>query len=305
MKSPVVEVKGLTRYFGSKAAVTDVSFGVGEGEVFALLGPNGAGKTTIMRMLLGLLEPTRGQAALFGCPSQALTPAIRARIGYLAEGHCLYGWMRIKHLAAFTAGTHPRWNGRQFGDFMDYFHLSPKERIGSLSNGQRAQVSLSLALACDPELLVMDDPTLGLDTGTRHEFLRGIIDLVSREGRTVIFSSHILPDVERIASRVAILIGSVLRADVPLEDFKTGMARYHLAFAGEVPSLQGIPRLVNRTIMEHEALVTLVRPGPDTEEALKRTGASACERVDLSLEDAFVDYTSGGERRLTFGANVG
>ena len=302
MNAPVVEVQGLTRYFGAKAAVHEVSFSVGAGEVFALLGPNGAGKTTIMRMLLGLLKPTRGRASIYGCDSTELTPAVRARVGYLAEGHPLYGWMNIKTVASFTAGTHPRWDGKQFRDFMDYFHLGLDERIGSLSNGQRAQVSLAIALACAPELLVMDDPTLGLDAGTRQDFLRGIIDLAGSEGRTVIFSSHILQDVERVATRIAVLVGSALRADVPLEDFKAGVVRYHLAFDGEVPVLQGIPRVVNIALMTNAALVTVVRPGPETEEALQRTGAIRCEQVGMSLEDAFVDFTSGGARRTMFGS---
>ena len=296
----VVESRLLTRYYGPRAVVNQVSFAVHPSNVFALLGPNGAGKTTIMKMLLGLVEPTRGGAFLFGCPSTALTPAVRERTGYLAEGHHLYDWMTIGQLARFTAQTHPRWDEKQFQAFSEYFHLASSQRVGTLSNGLRAQASLSLALACQPELLIMDDPTLGLDAGTRQEFLRGIIDLAAHEGRAVIFSSHILSDVERVATRIAIILDGCLRVDVPLDDFKASLARYHLTFSGEVPDLTRIPRVVHRTLLPGEALVTVVRPDANTAEELQRLQPASCERVDMSLEDAFVDYTSGGERKLLF-----
>lgn len=183
MSDVVVEARGLTRYFNGKAVVDQVSFKVRSGEVFAMLGRNGAGKTTLLRMLLGLLPPTRGEASVLGDDSQRLTPATRERVGFLAEGHHLYAWMRIGHLAEFTRQTHPRFDQERFTDFLDYFALDPKQKTRSLSNGQRAQVSLSLCLACEPDLLIMDDPTLGVDPGVRRDFLRGVVDLVTDEKR--------------------------------------------------------------------------------------------------------------------------
>jgi ABC-2 type transport system ATP-binding protein len=302
MSESAVEVRGITKYYGAKAAVYDVSFAARRGEVYALVGPNGAGKTTIMRMLLGMLEPTRGGAALLGCDCRALTPQVRERVGYLAEGHHLYGWMRIGQLAEFGRETHPRWNGELFAGFLEYFRLEPEQKIRSLSNGQRAQVSLAAALACEPELLIMDDPTLGVDAAVRREFLRGVVDLVAREGRTVIFSSHILSDVERVADRIGVLVEGVLRADLSLDEFKASVVRYHLTFAETVPAKLDVPRTVSVTVSGREVELTAVRPGEDTEAALKGLGAASCEQVEMSLEDAFVDYTSGRERRVPFGA---
>lgn len=302
MSDTVVQVEGLTKYFGARAALDSLTFSVRKGEVYALIGRNGAGKTTAIRMMLGFLEPTRGKSTLFGCDSQALTPEIRERVGYLAEGHHLYGWMRIRQLARFTSDTHPRWNESRFRGFMDYFDLDTSQRIRSLSNGERAQVSLSVALACDPELLIMDDPTLGVDAATRRDFLRGIVDIVSREQRTVLFSTHILADVERIADRVGIIDRGILRADVPLAEFKSGLAKYHLTFDGSVPPDIAVPRSVHQLVLDRELTVTVARPGPDTEEALRQLGAGSCDPVEMSLEDAFVDYTSGGRvQRVPFG----
>ena len=302
MSDTVVQVEGLTKYFGARAALDSLTFSVRKGEVYALIGRNGAGKTTAIRMMLGFLEPTRGKSTLFGCDSQALTPEIRERVGYLAEGHHLYGWMRIRQLARFTSDTHPRWNESRFRGFMEYFDLDTSQRIRSLSNGERAQVSLSVALACDPELLIMDDPTLGVDAATRRDFLRGIVDLVSREQRTVLLTTHILSDVERVADRIGIIDKAVLRADLTVDELKANLAKYQLRFDGEVPREAAIPRAVYQLVCGDELTVTVVKPGPDVADALDKLGAQSCEPMEMSLEDAFIDYTSGGRiRRASFG----
>ena len=297
MTETIIEAAGVTKYFGAREVLNQLSFSVRKGEVYALLGRNGVGKTTAIQMVLGFLTPTRGSTSIFGHDSQALSPECRSRIGYLAEGHHLYGWMRVDDLARFTGNTHPRWNGDRFRAFVDYFGLDGNQRVHSLSNGERAQVSLSTALACDPEVLVMDDPTLGVDPATRRDFLRGIVDLVSREQRTVLFTTHILSDVERIADRIGIIDQGALRVDATLDEFRSSLVRYHLVFDGEPPEELKIPRMVSLLALDQEVSVTVVRPGPDTEEALGELGARNCEPVEMSLEDAFVDYTSGGRAR--------
>jgi ABC-2 type transport system ATP-binding protein len=149
----------------------------------------------------------------------------------------------------------------------------------------------------------MDDPTLGLDAGTRRDFLRGVVDLVGREGRTVIISTHILSDVERVADRIGILIDGVLRTDVTIEEFKRSLTKYHLTFEGEVPQDFSIPRAVSITVLGRDVHITVVGAGPDVTEALDHLGAATCEPLDLSLEDAFIEYTAGGERRIPFGTS--
>jgi ABC-2 type transport system ATP-binding protein len=304
MTEPIVKVSGLTCYIGGFAVVDGVSFSVSPGEVFALVGPNGAGKTTLMRMLLGMLEPTRGAATLFGCSCRALTPEVRAQIGYLVEGHPLYGWMNIRQLAELTSGTHPRWSGRRFRASLDYFGLDEGRQVQSLSNGQRAQVSLALTLACDPDLLVMDDPALGIDSAARRDFLRSIVDLVTREGRAVIMSTHVLADIERVADRIGVMVEGKLRVDAPLETFKSSVVKYHLTFAGAPPAALPVPRSVNVNVVNADVEITVVHPGPDTTRALDELGAIRWEQVPMSLEDAFVDYTAGRERRTRFDATA-
>src|SRR5262245_53152771 len=141
-RDPVIEARGLTRYFGGKCAVNALSFRVPRGSVFAFIGRNGAGKTTTLRMILGLLEPTRGSAAILGHDSATLPPEARARIGYMAEGHPVYGWMRVSQYSRFQRGFYPRWNQDLFAAVIDHFSIDPQTRAGHLSHGQRAGLHL-------------------------------------------------------------------------------------------------------------------------------------------------------------------
>ena len=179
MNEIVLETRGLTKYFGPSPALDHLSVKIPKGTVCGFLGRNGAGKTTAIRLMLGLLQPTAGSASLLGCPSDALTPAIRARLGYVTEGPRLFGRMPIPGLGRFQRAFFPdQWDDKFFTEMIENFELSPRQKIKRLSNGERAQVSLALTLAPRPELLIMDDPTLGLDAAIRRQFLERMIILI-------------------------------------------------------------------------------------------------------------------------------
>ena len=164
-----------------------------------------------------------------------LSDATRARIAYLAEGHPFYGWMTIDEAVKFTRSFYPRWNDTLVDQILDHFELRRRQKFRRLSCGQRAQVSLALAVAPDPELLVLDDPTLGLDTVVRRDFLESLIQIIQRQGRTILFSSHILGDVERVADRIGIMVNGVLRVDCRTETFRESVRKLVLEFAGYPP----------------------------------------------------------------------
>src|SRR5258705_3103492 len=155
---PVIKAQGLTRYFGAKAAVYELTLDVPRGSVFAFLGRNGSGKTTTIRMLLGLLRPTRGSGRILGYDIRALPPEARARIGYLTEEHQLYGWMSVRESGEFQSRFYPRWNEQIFHSVIGHFGLKPAARVKDLSRGERAGLALGLTLAPEPELLILDDP---------------------------------------------------------------------------------------------------------------------------------------------------
>ena len=293
-EKPVIQTRELTRYFGRKCAVHDLNLEVPKGCVFAFLGRNGSGKTTTIRMLLGLLAPTRGAASVLGCDSQALTPGMRARIGYLTEEHQLYGWMSLREAADFQSAFYPRWNQKIYRGVIGHFGLKPEARVKDLSRGQRAGLCLALTLAPDPELLILDDPALGLDPVARRSLVESMIYLTRRADRTIFFSSHDLSDVERVADYVAVLDYSVLRACCPLEAFRTSVQEVRLQFAGAPPHLPNIPGLLQAIRLERELRVTCVHYDDATEQALRNLSPESMETLPLGLEDAFISYL--GER---------
>lgn len=201
---PVIQLKHVVKRYGSQAALDDVSLAVPPGVVFALLGENGAGKTTAIKVLLGLEEPSSGQARVLGLDSRRDGLEIRRRVGYVPERPTLYEWMTVAEIGWFAAGFYDAAYLPRYESLVAQYNLPRERKIKELSKGMRAKVALSLALANEPEVLVLDEPTSGLDTLVRREFLESMVDLAAA-GRTVLLSSHQIAEVERVADYVAIL----------------------------------------------------------------------------------------------------
>ncbi|MHC4556225.1 MAG: ABC transporter ATP-binding protein [Planctomycetota bacterium] len=302
MNEIVLETEALTKYYGSTLAVDHIDLRIPRGCICGFVGRNGAGKTTAIKLMLGLLRPTTGSSRLLDCDSAELTPAVRQRIGYVTEGHRLFRWMSIAGLEKFQRAFFPKqWDDKFFADMIEYFDLSKKHKIKHLSNGQRAQISLALALAPNPELLIMDDPTLGLDAAIRRQFLEGMIGLIMRQGRTVLFSSHILGDVERISDRIVVIDKGVLRANCSLEQFQKAIKKVILSFTDSVPDKVNIDGLLNYRASEKELELTLV--GIDDEkigEWAKSVQAERYHIAKMNLEDQFIEFTAPPKRKKLF-----
>ena len=286
----VIETQGLTHYFGRRCIVEALDLAIPRGCIFGFLGRNGAGKSTTIRILLGLLTPTRGTASVLGWDSRSLPPDIRARIGYLAEGHHVYGWMSVAECGRFQSAFYPNWNDKVFQSTLSHFSLAGDARAGNLSRGERAGLCLALTLAPQPELLILDDPALGLDPVARRELLQSLIYLTRKADQTVFFSSHLLSDVERVADRIAVLDGSQLRADCSLDTFRARVRQYVLTFPGPPPPLPPLPGLLQTAQEGREVTLTLSSSDESTEWRLRALGAERVEAVPLGLEDAFVSY---------------
>jgi len=288
-----IRFERLTCCYGSMRALDQVSFGVPEGSVFALLGRNGAGKTTAIRALMGLLAPTRGRVTVLGHEAMVLPPGLRGRIAYVGEDHPLPWWMKVSDVVAFQAATFPTFDRDLCRRWMERFALTPTRRVRQLSRGMRAQLALAVALAPRPSLVVLDDPALGLDTVARREFLEVMIELIQEEGKTLLFTSHVLTDVERVADRVALLDRGVLRVDAPLDVLKARVRRYELAFAGVAPETAPVlPGLVRARRRQGTWTATMAGEEGAVREALHAIGAEVRATESLSLEDVFVDYTT-------------
>jgi ABC-2 type transport system ATP-binding protein len=297
---PAIGFEGVARRYGDKVVLRDLSLQVRPGEIHALLGRNGCGKTTALRILLGFLEPHAGRSQVLGVDSRSLGPGERGRIGYVSEDHRLYRWLRVADVLAFEAGTRPRYD-RGFADSaVARCGLPPRLRVGQLSRGQRAQLALIIAVASRPEVLVLDDPALGLDLVMRRELLEVMIDLLSDRGLAVLFSSHFLDDVERVADRISILHQGSLIVDAPADELKRRVSRRIWTPPAGTPAAQppATPALVRSERRRVGYALTLRDCDAATEAALCQGGAQLGPPSALSLEDLFLALTREETGRL-------
>src|SRR5438045_8320640 len=218
----VVHVSELTRRFGATTALDSVSVSMPRGAVYGLVGANGAGKTTLIKHILELLRAESGSVRVFGLDPVADPVGALSRIGYLSEEHDLPGWMRVDELIRYSRAFRPAWDDAYAEELRQSFALDPAAKIKNLSKGQKARVGILIALAYRPDLLVLDEPSSGLDPIVRRDILGAVIRTVADEGRTVLFSSHLLDAVERVSDHVALLAhGRVVHAG-PWARWKAG-----------------------------------------------------------------------------------
>ncbi len=210
----------LTCRFGATLAVDQLSLQVPPGSITGLLGPNGAGKTTTLRMLLGLQPPESGSACVLGCPSTRLTPAVKARIGYVPEQDGLYAWLRVRSMLETHGRFYPRYTSAHGLELLRRFELPPEQLISRLSKGMRRRLSVVMALAVLPDVLILDEPAEGFDPAARRILLDELAAFVRDGSRSVLLSTHILGDVERAADRIAILCGSRLLLHDELDNLR-------------------------------------------------------------------------------------
>src|SRR3954469_19149915 len=231
----VIEVSGLTRRFGGRTALDSVSLSLARGGVYGLVGANGAGKTTLIKHLLGLLRAESGTVRVFGLDPVAEPVGVLSRIGYLSEDHDLPGWMRVAELLRYSRAFHPAWDDAYAEELRQAFALDPEANIKELSRGQKARAGLLVALAHRPELLLLDEPSSGLDPIVRRDILGAILRTIAHEGRTVLFSSHLLDEVEPVADHVTMINDGRVVLSAPLDEIRT-LHRVD----GRVPSLDEV-----------------------------------------------------------------
>ena len=220
MADPVIAVSDLTRRFGARAALDGVSVAVPRGGVYGLVGENGAGKTTLIKHILGLLRAQSGSVRVFGLDPVAEPVAVLSRIGYLSEETDLPGWMRVDELIRYSRAFYPKWDDAFAEELRRTFALDAAARVKNLSKGQKARAGLLIALAYRPELLVLDEPSSGLDPIVRRDILGAILRTIADEGRTVLFSSHLLDEVEQVADHVTMIRSGKIVLSAPLREIK-------------------------------------------------------------------------------------
>jgi len=292
---PVVEVRDLRKSFGEAEAVRGVTFSVERGSIFGLIGANGSGKSTTLRCILGLLQPDEGTATVFGADSRSLPKEVRRRVGYLSEKAFPFQDLFVPEILGIQAALFPHWDGAKAEALMKRMRIPTDRLLQGMSFGERRRAELFLALSPDPELLVLDDPWLGLDAAVRRDFLLATLEMTREQGKTVLFTSHVLTDVERVADRVAILRRGTVRTMDDLDALKARTRRLVFSLpAGADPAGVAVPGEISRSTLHGTLTVVTDAWRPDLEARLaERHGPVGVET--LNLEALFVEVVGADD----------
>src|SRR5437867_9345390 len=238
----VIETEGLDLCYGRKKALNQLTLRIPHGRIHAIVGANGAGKSSLFRILLGVQSPNAGRAAILGHDCAALTEHERARIGFVNEEHSLPAWLRVDELVAMQRRLYPSWDERRYRSIVDHFHVLPEQRIADISRGERGGVNLAMALAQDPELLILDEPTLGLDVVAKRAFLEAVLNSVDEgDTTTIIYCSHQMDEIERLADNLIILDRGELKHMSPPDEFCERVALWVAEFSFVPPEPRTLP----------------------------------------------------------------
>jgi len=286
----VLEIANLSRRFGSKAALSNVSLSIPRGSVFGLVGENGAGKSTLIKHVLGLWRAESGSVRVFSQDPVANPVAVLSRIGYLSEQPDLPEWMRVHEFLRYMRAFYPKWDPVYAESLRQQFGLDPSARIRILSKGQRAKLGLLAAQAHRPDLLLLDEPSSGLDPIVRNDILAAVIRTVAEEGRTVFFSSHLLEEIERVSDHVVMLHHGRLVLSGPIDAIKSQFRRVRFRFEESRPTLPTIRGALTVTGSDRECTVIC-----DSNEFQPRTMAADLHArlIDdeaASLNDIFIAH---------------
>lgn len=229
--SNVVTVQGLSHRYGRKVVLGGLDLTIPEGAMYALLGANGAGKTTLLRLLAGIERVQSGVISLFGDSVRRMTLSQRQRFAYVAEGQELPTWMRLEQMEAYCAPLYPTWDAPLATQLRRRFDLDAKQKVGTMSRGQRMKAALLCALASRPRLLLMDEPFTGMDIGVKEELVRGLIDTSAEHGGTVLVSTHDIGEIEMLVDWVGFLRDGRVNVSAPLEQLRATYRRVEFTLA--------------------------------------------------------------------------
>jgi ABC-2 type transport system ATP-binding protein len=281
----------LAKGFGEKQVLDGVTWDVPRGSVVGLLGRNGAGKTTLLKLLLGLLKADGGEMEILGEDPWHLSAEAKSRLGYVPQEYRPYPWMTVREVLDYTGAFYPRWNRPLIDALLEKWDLDPTDGTSTLSPGQRQKLGLLAALGHGPELLVLDEPAASLDPAARRAFLELVLDVVSDGEHTVVISTHIVSDLERVADRISILRGGSIVYDDELDALKDRVKRLRIVAASPLPADLGVPGILRAEINGGEAVLSVLSANGDLARDLEERFDATVQVQDLSLEDIFVEMS--------------
>ena len=295
---PVIEIENLTKTFGGLKALDGVSLEIRAGSIVGLLGANGSGKSTLIRHMIGLYLPTEGTCTTLSRDAAALTPRELARIGYVHQEGELIDWMRVSQLIRFVASYYPTWNEELEKTYCARFEIDGFARVGSLSPGQRQKVAILLAIGFEPDLLLLDEPAAALDPLSRLEFLDLLLEIIQDPKRTILVSSHILSDVEKVIDHVIILDKGRILCDRGLDELRESYAKVRLvSLDGPLPDPLPFAGALAVERGSHEAMLTVETVRLDELDRLCAEIRALMETIPLTLEELYrVVVAHAGEK---------
>jgi ABC-2 type transport system ATP-binding protein len=289
MAEPLATIRNVRKVFGKKVALDDVSAEVFPGDIIGVLGKNGAGKTTLLETLLGFSLPTSGSTTVFGESSLALSAAAKARIGFVPQQDELLGVLSGKQLLAIVAAFHADWSHELIGRLVAEWGVPLDQRIGTLSVGERQKLSVLSALGHHPDLLVLDEPVASLDPIARRQFLHELFAIAESPARAVLFSSHIVSDLERAANKVWIVKDGRLHWQGELDALKESVVRLQVRARKPLPTELGVPNALATRVDGTVAQVTVASWRPESMAALGQRFEASIEVESLALEEIFLE----------------
>lgn len=289
----VIQCINLTHYYGKKLVYENLNINVAEGRILGLLGKNGAGKSTTINILNGFLEPRSGQCLIYGEDTQNLSPETKRRIGYLIEGHVQYSFMNVHQIEKFYSGFYPHWKRDAYFNLINKLKITPHQKISTMSCGQRAQVALGLILAQDPDLLILDDFSLGLDPGYRRLFIDYMREYAKAEGKTVFLTSHIIQDMERLIDDILIMDYNRVLVQGPVKEFTSRFKEFTFELDRDDVELKDHSLAVNVEHLRNHYEFYTYGSEAEVKQALESRGISYrnFKEEPMTLEDAFIGLT--------------
>jgi len=289
MNSPTVHAAHLSKKFGDKPVLHDLSFDVMPGDVIGVLGKNGAGKTTLLELMLGFTPPTAGEISVFGHASRRMPGATKRRVGFVPQQDELLDPLVVRDQISLIASFYPDWNQDLVANLCSSWNINTAARIKTMSVGERQKLSILLAFGQQPDLLILDEPVASLDPMARRQFLEQLVELSTDERRAVVFSSHIVSDIERLANRIWILKEGRLYWQGELDTLKESIVRLHLQCPGALPQKVEIPGLLSLRRLDAGA-VAIVRDWTNAaQQALEQQLHCAVRAESLGLEEIFLE----------------
>ncbi len=285
----VITINNLNKSFANNNVLKNLDFNVIQGTVIGLLGKNGAGKTTLLQILVGLIKAQSEACQIFSHDSWNLNGIVKQKLGYVAQESDLIPWMKVDDIISYTKSFYQHWNSNRVATLLDIWELHPKKQIGNLSVGQKQKLSIILAVGHEPDLLILDEPVASLDPIARRQFLKQLIEMNSDLGKTILFSTHIVSDIERVAAEVMILKDGQNYFQGDLDTLKEKIGRLHIHSTKPLPENLNLPGVLSIKQTENSMSAIIENLNSiNTDELCNSLNADV--RIEsMGLEDIFLE----------------